>query len=91
MELNYNPEKYLKGQSKAMPLEIMEALCQLMKKRICKIYSIKDSHGTGFFCKLPLNNWDVLRALMTNNHVLNENDILVGKTVKFTMNNYTKF
>ena len=90
MNQDYNPEKSLKGQPKAIPFETMEALCELMKNRICKIFSIKDSYGTGFFCNIPLDSWNILRVLMTNNHVLNENDIAVGKIIKFTMKNDSK-
>ena len=58
-----------------------------MKYCICKIY--KDPiKGSGFFCKIPIKNkTSFLPVLITNNHVLNLDDINVGKTIKITINN----
>ena len=41
-----------------------------------------------FFCKIPFpDNLNLLPILFTNNDVLNENDIKIGKTIKFTLHN----
>ena len=63
----------LPGYPKEVTYEGIEMILQQMKNAICKI-RISERQGTGFFCKIPfpdLNN--MLRVLITNNHVINEN------------------
>ena len=60
-----------------------------MQNCICKIYLKNDGIGTGFFCKIPFNN-NLLPVLITNNHVLNENDIDNNKKIKLMINNKVK-
>lgn len=45
-----------------------------MEKCICKIH-INGKNGTGFFEKISYKN-SFIKVLMTNNHVLDSNDIL---------------
>ena len=49
-----------------------------------------EGHRTGFFCNVP-SGWGILKVLMTNNHVLKEEDILINKTIKFSINNGIKY
>ena len=56
-----------------------------MKSCICKIYK-NNITGTGFFCKIPFQN-QLLPVLITNNHVLKEEDIKIGKIIELTLNN----
>jgi len=66
----------------------MKILIDYSEKRICKIDCSDGGHGTGFFCVIPLDDWDNnMRALITNSHVLEKNDILIGKKIKFSLNN----
>ena len=52
-----------------------------MEKYICKIKA-KNNQGTGFFTKIPFPTKDnMLTALMTNNHVINE-EVLSYMTIK---------
>jgi hypothetical protein len=52
------------------------------KKCVCKINVNDNLFGTGFFCKIPFpDNNNLLPFLITNNHVLNENDIENNKTI----------
>ena len=44
-----------------------------MRKIVCKIYC-NSSTGTGFFTKIPYKN-ESIKLLMTNNHILDENEI----------------
>ena len=47
-----------------------------MIKCTCDIKCIISGHGTGFFCRIPFPNFfHLLPVLITNNHVLGENDI----------------
>ena len=60
-----------------------------MENCICKIYLNNGGIGTGFFCIIPFNN-NLLPVLITNNHVLNENDIDNNKSIKLMVNNKIK-
>ena len=63
----------LPGYPKEVTYEGIEMILQQMRNAICKI-RISERQETGFFCKIPfpdLNN--MLRVLITNNHVINEN------------------
>ena len=40
---------------------------------------------TGFMCKIPYQN-QLLPVLITNNHVLNEEKIKIGQTIRFSFN-----
>ena len=60
-----------------------------MENCICKIYPENGKKGSGFFCKIPLNN-NLLSVLITNNHILNENDIENNKIIKLSINNEVK-
>ena len=65
----------------------MKILLDLIETHICKIENKDGSHGTGFFCNIP-NGWGKnITVLMTNNHVLKEEDIRSGQTIKFSINN----
>ena len=47
-------------------------------------------HGTGFFCNI-INDWNIKKVLITNNNVLNKEDLSIGKQLKFSINNDEKF
>ena len=67
--------------------KIMEKQCE----NVCKIYISKENKGTGFFCKMPFpDSFNLLPVLISNNHVLKEENILVGKTIDFSLNNESK-
>jgi hypothetical protein len=82
-KIKYSPEKNLEGQANSVPVK---KLLNLMEKRICKIIC-GNSTGTGFFCNLIIDEWNsLMKVLITNNHVLNEDNIKQGKKIKFSMN-----
>ena len=85
---NYIKEKELANQPKAIAAEEMIILLDLIKTHICKIYCKDGSHGTGFFCNIPISWNKYLKALLTNNHVLNLNDIKPFQTIKFSPKNF---
>ena len=84
MSEDYIEEKTLDNMAKGISFDVFEELAQKMKTQICKI-KIKEGHGTGFFCNIPYG-WNTLRMLITNNHVLNEEDISSGKKINFSLN-----
>ena len=82
-------EKSIKGQPIAVPLKGIRTILSQMENCICIIYPKEGEKGTGFFCKIPFQN-NYLPVLVTNNHVLNENEIEDGKTIKLMINNKVK-
>ena len=56
-----------------------------------KIYCKDNSYGTGFFCNINISLNYHLKVLITNNHILNTNDILFGQTIKLSINNANKY
>ena len=85
--MDYIPEKDLVNQSKSITIEQMKNLIELCEKRICKIKCNDGSHGTGFFCSLSIDDWNSIKVLITNNHVLSKNDIIQGQKIKLSLNN----
>ena len=72
--------------AKALNFKAIEILLNIGKKSVVKIKKEKYS-GSGFLCRIPSPNMDQLPVLVANNHLLNEDDINVGKTIEFTLNN----
>ena len=86
---DYIKEKQLANQPTSFDPDEMSILIELVKTHICKI-KCKDGNGTGFFCNIPIGWGNHLAALMTNNHVLNINNIQPGQTINFSINNDEK-
>ena len=78
-------ETKLKGSLDPMTIESHETILNQMKNNVCKI-SRGDKKGTGFFLKIPYKN-NLLIVLVTNNHVLGEEDIAEGKIISISLNN----
>ena len=58
-----------------------------LEKCTCKIIKDIGNNGTGFFCKIPYpDQFNLLPALITNNHVLNENNLQKYCNIRFTIN-----
>ena len=84
---SYQKEKELSQNPRSIPFESLEILIPKAKTCICKIKCSKGGYGTGFFCNIE-NDFNVyMKVLMTNNHVLNQEDILQGKLIIFSLNN----
>ena len=79
-EINLN---YLKDYP-LQTIENTEKIIEQMKKNICKI-KINNECGTGFFCKIPFNSKKI-SALITCNHIINENILKDNKFIKVTLN-----
>ena len=82
-------EQLIEDQPIPVSIEGTKKILFQMENCICKIYLDDGKKGTGFFCKIPFNN-DLLPVLITNNHLLNENDIDNNKTIKLSINNEVK-
>ena len=87
---DYIKEKELKGNSKAKSIEAIKISLEQVEKSICKIKCNDYESGTGFFLNIiNVNEWNSLslKAIVTNNHILKEDDLLNGKKIKFSLNN----
>ena len=81
-------EKFINKYLIQVSLDNTNKIVSQMKNCICKIYK-KGGTATGFFCKIPFNN-DFLPVLITNNHVINDNDISNNICVDLSINNSIK-
>ena len=79
----------LSGKSpKSLNIQQMEKATFKMKNCVCKIELDNEIFGTGFFCLIPFpNKYSPLPILVTCNHVLNENNLVEGTKIKFSLNN----
>ena len=81
-------EKFLNNDFKSIPFESMKFIMEQMDKNICKIKCKCGEYGTGFFCLIPFpDKLNLLPVLITNNHILEENDITQGKIIEFSISN----
>jgi len=79
-------ESVIEDQPTAVDLEGTKQILSQMENCIVKIVKDDGKKGTGFFCKIPFpDESNLLYALITNNHVLDENDIKNGKTINFKL------
>ena len=86
MEKTYIKEVFIEN-SKDLTKEQLEKLTSQMTHSLCKIYNNDKGCGTGFFCSINYSKKEPpLKALITNNHVLDINDIHPDKTIKITIN-----
>ena len=79
-------ESLIEDQPIPVSLEGTKKILYQMENCICKIHNKKGSKGTGFFCKIPFQN-HLMPVLVTNNHVLNENEIEKNNDIKCLINN----
>ena len=77
-----NKEKLLAG-IPIITMECTEIVLNQMKECICKIKN-KKGNGTGFFCKIPDKN---INLLITNNHIINEEIINENHNIIVSLDN----
>ena len=87
--LEITQEKYINDSPLPVSIEGIEVILEQMKKCVCKIKKV-DETGTGFFAKIPYQ-FKFKYVLITNNHILSENDIQIGKIIKISMNNEKEY
>ena len=58
-----------------------QSMCRIPFERI-ENNQLKNGHGSGFFCEIE-GNFPIKHALFTNNHILNESNLEIGKQIKF--------
>jgi hypothetical protein len=68
-------------------IDQMQIIKNQMEKSVCKI-KCNEGSGTGFFCKIPFPNfYNLLPVLITNNHILNEEDLKINNQIVLSINN----
>ena len=67
-------EKKINNSTEPVSKETAKKILNQLEKCICKIKT-KGGVGTGFFCIIPLGTNETIKVLMTNYHVLNEEDL----------------
>ena len=85
---NYTPEKNLANAPDDVSFDILIIIIKQIEKSICKIRCKDGGNGTGFFCIIPFpDKFHQIPVLMTNNHVISEDDLEKNNKIKFTINN----
>ena len=88
---NYYLEKYITG--KIIPIPFNRSQKYLRKTgATCLIINTNDDNkinGTGFFCELKIKGQKI-KGLFTNNHVLSQDDIQIGKKINFNIKDIEK-
>ena len=77
-------ENHITGYPKTISFNCTKTIIEQMRKNICLI-KIGKEQGTGFFCEIPFpDKNNMLKVLMTNNHIINE-EILYKCDVKISI------
>ena len=79
-------EKDMNSSLEPLSIGATEKILEQMKKCVCKIYNT--IQGTGFFIKIPYRN-TILPVIITNHHIISENDILNNVMITIYVNNET--
>ena len=70
---NVKKENLIEEQPIPVPIGGMKKILFQLENCICQIYQKNGGKGTGFFCKILFQN-KLLPVLITNNHLLKEED-----------------
>ena len=80
-------EKYLENYPKPISLKSTKNIIEQMENNVCKIKLLDGSKGTGFLCKIPYYNIEIL---ITNNHVINKEILDKEGKILISLNNNKK-
>ena len=83
----YKQEKILKNNIYPISRKTIKIIDNQLEKYLCKIYNSKENNGSGFLCKIPFpDELNLLPVLITNNHVLNEEELTKNKYIEISFN-----
>ena len=74
-------EVKIKGAIDPISMNQSKTILEQMQYSVCKLH-VKEKKGTVFFIQIP-NEEESVNVLVTNNHVLNQEDIALGETISF--------
>ena len=83
---NINQEALFQKQPSPVSIQGIKTILSQLKNCICQVYQKNGGKGTGFFTKINFKS-KLLPVLITNNHVLKEEDIENNKIIKLTIYN----
>ena len=83
---NIKKEVLIQDQPIPVSIQGIKNILFQLENCICQIYQKNGGKGTGFFCKILFQN-KLLPVLITNNHVLEEEDIKNNEIIKLTIYN----
>lgn len=87
-----NQEKFIENSVLPISISGMEKIIEQMKKCVCKIHKKNGKEATGFFCKIPFpDNSHLIPLLITNNHILDSNDIVVNSSIIISVNDEKEY
>ena len=87
MNDNTIKEVFINDSINPISIKGMEKITFQLKNCVCKIRKKGNVKATGFFCKIPFPNYNkLLTVLFTNNHVLDQNDLMVNNKIDITIN-----
>ena len=78
-------EKFINKSIDPVSLDSSEKIIYQMKKCVCKI-NVNGINGTRFLTKIPCYN-ELIKVLITNNHIINKEDIKKENTIIIKLNN----
>ena len=94
-ELNIQKQGKMEGHGKPITkdeilnlFKMEQSMCRITFERI-EDNEIKQGHGSGFFCEIE-ENFPIKYALFTNNHILNESNLEIGKTINLKYLDFQK-
>ena len=80
---SYEPEKIIN--INPISRQTNRIIDNQLEKYLCKVYGSKENKGSGFLCKIPFpDEFHLLPVLITNNHVLNEDELRQNKKIKIS-------
>ena len=82
-DINIKKEILIQDQPIPVPIEGIKKILSQLENCICQIHKKNGGKGTGFFCKILFKN-KLLPVLITNNHVLKEEDIKDNEIIELT-------
>ena len=83
----YKEKKIVSDSPRSIPAELLMIIYGQTKNSVCKII-FNNGTGTGFFCQIPFpDKSHQIPVLITNYHILKEDDIYEGKAIKFSLDN----
>ena len=84
--LNIKQEISIPDQPIPVSIKGLKNILFQLENCICQIHKKNGGKGTGFFCKILFKN-NLLPVLITNNHVLKEEDIKNDEIIELTIYN----
>ena len=85
-DINIKKEVSIQNQPIPVPIEGIKKILFQLENCICQIYQKTGGKGTGLFCKILFQN-KLLPVLITNNHILKEEDIKNNEIIELTIYN----